>query len=72
MLSSARLREIAGERVGQFDERCEDYHSLLIDRFLQLLSKHLEGLSEKRRRQEVDQIISAFAQQIVTEDVEVS
>ncbi len=64
MLSSARLLEVATEQVAEIEERYPGYRTELVERLVLVLRKQSEGLTQRRRRPEVDNIVEAFAREV--------
>ncbi len=64
MLSTARLLEVATEQVAEIEERYPGYRKDLVERLVEVLRKQSEGLTQRRRRPEVDAIVGSFAQQV--------
>ena len=64
MLSNARLLEVATEEVAEIEERYPGYRTDLVERLVAVLRKQAEGLSQRRRRPEIDAIVESFAQQV--------
>ncbi len=64
MLSNARLLEVATEQDAEVEERYPGYRTELVARLVSVLRKQSEGLTTRRRRPEVDNIVEAFAQEV--------
>ncbi len=56
--------EVATEQVGDIEERYPGYRADLVERLVEVLRKQSEGLSQRRRRPEVDSIVESFAQEV--------
>ena len=65
MLSNDRIREVAGQKAVDIEERYPGYRVDLVTRLVEILRKQGEGLSDRNRRSDVLGIIEAFAKQTV-------
>ena len=70
MLSTDRLKEVAGEKAGDIEERYPGYRIDLVTRLVEILRKQGEGLNVRYRRPEVLAIVEAFAKQVATKNGE--
>lgn len=66
MLSTDRIREVAGEKTSEIEERYPGYRVDLVTRLVEILRKQGEGLNSRARRPEILAIVKAFAKQVAT------
>ena len=63
MLSTERIRDVAGQKAIDIEERYPGYRIDLVTRLVEILRKQGEGLNPRYRRTDVLAIVEAFAKQ---------